>query len=611
MKNKLNRILLIISFSAIILTLLLAILGSVNRIGYLSEFKLNKDLSKKNAYYYDFRLKYYSKIFRNSDIYDVVFNVPQFAYVGKNLIEFKNITFDKKGSSPFGNFISTRELQYDDKIQGINYKLKLKPYLIIIGLLAFIYILFNHKLIFKISKDKKELILKISKISSISILAVLVLLFILGKLNHKASLEDLELIAESEAGYVYRARVASKGLFSDNSIYKYNNILKFENKPDYIKNYGYNLNLKLGNHKSKNGLIYNNPDKTITISNYNNYYSMLGYDIEPSVGEKYVFTLEAKKIGDISGNIRYQLDDINYDIVVPNTDKMTDEYKEYISTLNIKDAKKSVKPVMRVFYPLGTINVKYLNIKQVSDNLYLKPGNSIIFTSSKKIDDTNIIKIQYTLKIKNIIYIYTLIIAVFLYFLYNLLYFIDQIINSLKIYINFITINKKTAIPILIISSVFIISLLSLTILGSIKRTGYLNEIKLIKNNTYSFRINYYDKVFRNSDIYNVYLDIEKTIKDNNFIKQIKMEKDGSPFGTLITTKAIDTNKKIDNIQYTLKIKDIIYLYAFIIYLFSIFLFYGISILKENKLVLISASLLIIIQIFIYLSLYNYFRVIS
>ncbi|MEI0608250.1 hypothetical protein R4K48_15000, partial [Brachyspira pulli] len=81
-------------------------------------------------------------------------------------------------------------------------------------------------------------------------------------------------------------------------------------------------------------------------------------------------------------------------------------------------------------------------------------------------------------------------------------------------------------------------------------------------------------------------------------------------FGTLITTKEIDTNK-IDNIQYTLKIKDIIYLYAFIIYLFSIFLFYEISILKENKLVLISASLLIIIQIFIYLSLYNYFRVIS
>ena len=74
MKNKLNKILLIVSFSIVILTLLLAILGSGNKIGYLSEFKLNKDLSKRNAYNYDFRIKYYSSIFRNSDIYDVVFD---------------------------------------------------------------------------------------------------------------------------------------------------------------------------------------------------------------------------------------------------------------------------------------------------------------------------------------------------------------------------------------------------------------------------------------------------------------------------------------------------------------------------------------------------------
>ena len=85
--------------------------------------------------------------------------------------------------------------------------------------------------------------------------------------------------------------------------------------------------------------------------------------------------------------------------------------------------------------------------------------------------------------------------------------------------------------PVLVISSIFIILLLSLTILGSINRTGYLNEIKLIKKNTYHFRINYYDKIFRDSDIYNVYLDTQRTINDNSFIKNIKMEKDGSPFG--------------------------------------------------------------------------------
>ncbi|MEI0447998.1 hypothetical protein R4J03_13220 [Brachyspira intermedia] len=260
----------------------------------------------------------------------------------------------------------------------------------------------------------------------------------------------------------------------------------------------------------------------------------------------------------------------------------------------------------------------YLNIeKTIKDNNSIKeikmekngsPFGTLITT---KAIDTNekIDNIEYTLKIKTSIYFYSLItyIAIVVF-----LYFFKHIKNALKIFINFVTINKKTAIPILTISSiVFIILLISLIILGSINRTGYLDEIKLVNNNTYSFRINYYSKVFRNSDIYGVYLNIEKTIKDNNFIKEIKMEKDGSPFGTLITTEVIDTNKKIDNIQYNLKIKEIIYLYAFIIYLFSIFIFYVISINKENKLLLISTSLLIIIQIFIYLSLYNYFRVIS
>ncbi|MEI0496549.1 hypothetical protein R4J09_14245 [Brachyspira intermedia] len=260
----------------------------------------------------------------------------------------------------------------------------------------------------------------------------------------------------------------------------------------------------------------------------------------------------------------------------------------------------------------------YLNIeKTIKDNNSIKeikmekngsPFGTLITT---KAIDTNekIDNIEYTLKIKTSIYFYSLItyIAIVVF-----LYFFKHIKNALKIFINFVTINKKTAIPILTISSiVFIILLISLIILGSINRTGYLDEIKLVNNNTYSFRINYYSKVFRNSDIYGVYLNIEKTIKDNNFIKEIKMEKDGSPFGTLITTEVIDTNKKIDNVQYNLKIKDVIYLYAFIIYLFSIFLFYGILIIKENKLILVSVSLLIIIQIFIYLSLYNYFRVIS
>ncbi|WP_288685347.1 hypothetical protein [uncultured Brachyspira sp.] len=252
--------------------------------------------------------------------------------------------------------------------------------------------------------------------------------------------------------------------------------------------------------------------------------------------------------------------------------------------------------------------------KAINDNNFIKDikidkkGSPFgTLTTDKAIDTEKIDNIKYTLKIKNIIYFYAFIIYILIFMF---LYFFKNIKNIFVIFINFVIVNKKMSVPILIISSIFITLLLSLIILGSVNRTGYLNGIKYIKDNTYSFRISYYDKVFRNSDIYDVYLDTQKAINDNNFIKDIKIDKKGSPFGILTTDKAIDT-EKIDNIQYTLKIKNILYLYVFIIYLFSIFLFYAISIIKENKLILAYISLLIIIQIFIYLSLYNYFRIVS
>ena len=266
----------------------------------------------------------------------------------------------------------------------------------------------------------------------------------------------------------------------------------------------------------------------------------------------------------------------------------------------------------KIFRNSDIYNVYLDTQRTINDNSFIKnikmekDGSPFgTLTTTKAINTKKIDNIKYTLKIKNTVYLYIIIIYVIIIFLY----FFKHIKNASKTFINFVIVNKKTAMPVLVISSIFIILLLSLTILGSINRTGYLNEIKLIKKNTYHFRINYYDKIFRNSDIYDVYLDTQKTINDNSFIKNIKMEKDGSPFGTLTTTKAINT-KKIDNIKYTLKIKDIVYLYMIMIYLFSIFLFYGILVVKENKLVLVSTSLLIIIQIFIYFSLYNYFRLI-
>ena len=142
---------------------------------------------------------------------------------------------------------------------------------------------------------------------------------------------------------------------------------------------------------------------------------------------------------------------------------------------------------------------------------------------------------------------------------------------------------------------IFIIAIFILFILGRINREGYLSELSIntdntlklnnidiestkklfflddklyyssltnyiftnsnISNYSYNFRIRYYSKVFRNSDIYGVYLNTNSL---PNYIKSIKFDKKGSPFGILTSNKIIEQN--IDNIQYILSLKPIIYL---------------------------------------------------
>lgn len=133
---------------------------------------------------------------------------------------------------------------------------------------------------------------------------------------------------------------------------------------------------------------------------------------------------------------------------------------------------------------------------------------------------------------------------------------------------------------ILIIILLFVI----LSILGGIDRKGYLTNFAFIEKNdaneySYSFRISYYSKVFRNSDIYEVYPDLNNL---PDYIKTIKLDKKGSPFGTLTSTKELKYDDKIDNIKYTLKIKyhsimEVLFISLFILifYLsFSIFIRY-------------------------------------
>lgn len=185
---------------------------------------------------------------------------------------------------------------------------------------------------------------------------------------------------------------------------------------------------------------------------------------------------------------------------------------------------------------------------------------------------------------------------------------------------------------------VLIIVLLTMHFLGNKTRIGYLSDFNLdidktlelnnlqnIKSNFYNnkriisnyiftnsnitnyifrFRIRYYDKIFRNSDIYGVYPNLNNLPE---FIKETEMEYEGSPYGDLISNKIIE-EEKIDNINYILKIKPkILLLILFIIYLLLIPIFsflqikfnFDIGKYFDNKINNISCIIILLLSVFI------------
>ena len=143
--------------------------------------------------------------------------------------------------------------------------------------------------------------------------------------------------------------------------------------------------------------------------------------------------------------------------------------------------------------------------------------------------------------------------------------------------------NKLSLIIYISIIILLLFSLIVLSILGNKTRVGYLCDFTLDINRTlelndleennklneyvvydYIFRIRYYDKIFRNSDLYDVYIDTNEIIEENDFIKSMKMDYEGSPFGHLVSNKEIDL-EKIDGIKYKLKVKINNYLYILVL----------------------------------------------
>ena len=170
----------------------------------------------------------------------------------------------------------------------------------------------------------------------------------------------------------------------------------------------------------------------------------------------------------------------------------------------------------------------------------------------------------------------------------------------------------KIYIPFVIIISV---ALIVLQILGSKKRVGYLTDFNLniermlnlydleniiedftvdgeldeesiknylltnenITNYVHHFRIRYYDKTFRNNDIYGVYPDLSNL---PDYMENAVMEDGGSPYGNFISDKKEINEEKIDNINYILKTK--INIIKYVIYLILILLIIYTKIYFEN-----------------------------
>ena len=186
-KNLFLKIYILFVIIISVALIILQILGSKNRVGYLTDFNLNiertlelnnlndireeftidgklDEESIKNYlltnedvtnYIYQFRIRYYDKVFRNSDIYGVypdLSNLPDY---------MENAEMEYKGS-PYGNFVSDKKEINEYKIDNINYILKIKPKIPILlyFILALILIIYFYRKL-NISNDKKFIIITI------------------------------------------------------------------------------------------------------------------------------------------------------------------------------------------------------------------------------------------------------------------------------------------------------------------------------------------------------------------------------------------------------------------------------------------------------------------
>ncbi|KLI35203.1 hypothetical protein SZ50_03795 [Brachyspira hyodysenteriae] len=473
------KIYLFLLILCIFTLIILSVLGNKNRIGYLGDFvfdeyqinytlKLNGlldikekftmdgELDKESIkqfiftndsitnYSYGFRIKYYDKIFRNSDIYGVYLDINKILE-DNNFI--KEIKIDDNGS-PFGNLISDKIIT-EEKIDNVNYILKIKSdiikyslILLIISLLFFINYLSD--------KNKKIIFISYS-IVLIFLIVAFIVFYIIGMQKHKGYISDFTLVDESSLGYVYKAKLYSESIFYDNFMsYISEKPIILQEKPNFIKNYGYSVEIKNKPISYKED-IYTGSNfilaKVYSSSNDNVIYSnsteqnIFDYNLQTSKGEKYKVDLNIKNINGNGKKIYFALDSVNGYYVIPNTDNISEYYNIYSAVADIETSSDIYNSRIDFRFPYGEIEVESIKIEQTEDNLYIKDSNDIIITSYNKISkDTYISNAYYYTNVNPHIYLILIIALIILYILYylNNKEKVDNFINK-KVFI-FITI---------------------------------------------------------------------------------------------------------------------------------------------------------------------------
>ena len=409
MNNKLlYKIFIITGLVLIISILILFILGNISRIGYLSDFQLDESKSSERNYYYSFRIKYYSKIFRNSDIYGVYIDTSK-TVKDNNFI--KEIKFNEKGS-PFGNLTSIKELQYDEKVDNVNYKLSVKLYVLILFIILFIFIYLSVWLFFILKdENKRKLLIKdLNKMKSFCIIykkpifiiySIVVICFILfviinSSIKHTSKLTDLELIGESKLGYVYKAKIDNfkeRKLFVTDS-----SSIKFINSSNDVKYYGYSLeitNKPINSWYSTN--IYYTDHNTFIISNESINQNAYYYNIQiPTyIGDKYKITILAKQLPE-TGNIFWHLNGYNNFKEITKKEVSND----YLILTDIREAYSEAGGALELHFimPQGVTEIESIKIESLNNKFNINNGY-IIFTFKDKVFNDDI-SISYNINTK-------------------------------------------------------------------------------------------------------------------------------------------------------------------------------------------------------------------